>query len=66
MVYLYHWKKIGKNTKDLQEGPIVGEVAGIYIAGGPNFPDDVAKSIAEAIGKMRKSGKLQEIIERWK
>jgi len=66
MVYLYHWKTIGQNTKDLQEGPLVGNVTGIYIASGPNFPDDVAKSIADAIGRMRKSGKLQEIISKWK
>lgn len=65
LVYRYLWKKIGQDTKDLQEGPVVGEVAGIYIAGQPNFPDDVAKSIAAAMEKMRRSGKLKEILNKW-
>ena len=65
MVYRYHWKQIGQNTKDLQEGPVVGEVTGIYIAGAPDFPDEVAKRIADALEKMRKSGKLKEIFNKW-
>lgn len=66
MVYLYYWKKMGFNTKELQEGPMIGEASHIYIAGDLSFPDDVAKSIADAIEKMRKNGKLQAILDKWK
>jgi polar amino acid transport system substrate-binding protein len=66
MVYLYNWKKIGQNTKDLQEGPMIGEASHIYIAANLSFPDDIAKSISDAIDKMRKDGSLQAIINKWK
>lgn len=66
MVYLYNWKKIGQNTKDLQEGPMIGEASHIYIAASLSFPDEIAKSISDAIDKMRKDGSLQAILERWK
>jgi polar amino acid transport system substrate-binding protein len=66
LVYLYNWKKIGQNTKDLQEGPMIGDIAHIYIAGDLNFPDNIAKSIADAIEKMRKDGTIQKILDKWK
>jgi polar amino acid transport system substrate-binding protein len=66
LVYLYNWKKIGQNTKDLQEGPMIGDIAHIYIASDLDFPDDLAKSIADAIEKMRKDGTIQKILDKWK
>ena len=65
LVYLYNWKKIGQNTKDLQEGPRIGDVTHIYVAGDLKFPDDIAKSIADAIDKMRKDGTLQKILDKY-
>lgn len=65
LVYRYHWKKIGALPEVLQEGPVVGNTIGIYIAAGPDFPAPLAKKIADAVEVMRKSGKLQEIIDRW-
>jgi polar amino acid transport system substrate-binding protein len=66
MVFLYTWKQLGKNTKDLQEGPLVGQATHIYIAGDPSFPADVAEKIAKAIEAMHKDGSWQAIIDRWK
>lgn len=65
LVYRYHWKKIGALPEVLQEGPVVGNTVGIHIAAGPDFPATLARKIADAIDAMRKSGKLQEIIDRW-
>ena len=65
VVYLYTWKKMGQKTQDLQEGPMIGEQSHIYVAGDLSFPDDIAKSISDAIDKMKKSGKLQEILDKW-
>jgi ABC-type amino acid transport substrate-binding protein len=65
VVYLYSWKKMGQKTKDLQEGPMIGEQSHIYVAGDLSFPDDIAKSISDAVAKMKKSGKLQEILDKW-
>jgi polar amino acid transport system substrate-binding protein len=66
MVYLYNWKKMGYKTSDLQEGPMIGEASHIYIAGGLDFPDDIALSISAAIDKMQKNGKLKAILDKWK
>ncbi|SDG63198.1 substrate-binding periplasmic protein [Propionivibrio dicarboxylicus] len=65
VVYRYHWRKIGALPEMLQEGPVVGNTIGIYIAAGPDFPAPLARKIADAIDVMRKNGKLQEIIDRW-
>ena len=65
IISLYHWKKLGEDTKKLQPGPVIGDIVRVYIATGLDFPDDVAKSISDAIEKMRNNGKLQEIIDKW-
>ena len=45
---------------------MIGEATHIYIAGDLSFPDDIAKSISNAIDKMKAAGKIQEILDRWK
>lgn len=65
MVYLYNWKKIGKNVNDLQEGIQITELTYSYLAAGLNFPDDVAESIATAIQSMRDDGTFDKIVDKW-
>lgn len=65
-IALYNWKKIGGETSKLQEGLTIGDPTGVYFAAGLHFPDDVAKSIADALEGMRSDGKMKEILDRWK
>ncbi|QTA82326.1 Solute-binding protein family 3 domain-containing protein, MltF-like [Desulfonema limicola] len=65
VITLYSWKEIGQNTKDLQKGPVLGEIKHVFIAAGLNFPDDVAAGIFNAIEKMRNNGELQKIYDKW-
>lgn len=66
LIVFYSWKIIGQKSIDLQVGPAIGDITGVYIAGGLNFPEDVAKSIDNAVQKMKEDGKLQEIYNRWR
>lgn len=66
LICLYNWKRIGQSTKDLQVGPAIGDVIHVYLATGLQFPDDVARSISDAINKMQRNGRLQKIIQKWK
>lgn len=66
LIAFYSWKIIGQKSIDLQTGPAIGDITGVYIAGGLNFPEDVAESIDNAIQKMKEDGKLQEIYNRWR
>ena len=64
-VIRYNWTKLGQNPKDLQQGPLVAPPIPMCIAGDLNFPEDVAKRVSDAVEKMRKVGKVQEILDRW-
>ena len=66
LIVFYSWKIIGQNSIDLQIGPAIGDITGVYIASSLNFPEEVAESIRNAIEQMRKDGKLQEIYNRWR
>lgn len=65
VISLYSWKQIGQNTKNLQQGPAIGEMKHVFIAAGLNFPDDVANSIFNAIEEMKNNGELQKIYDKW-
>ncbi|WP_157810306.1 substrate-binding periplasmic protein [Vibrio sp. HA2012] len=65
VIAMYSWKQIGQNANDLQIGPSIGDVKHVYIATGPNFPDEIAKSIFNAIEQMKKTGELQKIYDKW-
>lgn len=65
LICLYSWKTIGRSIKELQVGPAIGDMTHVYVATGVHFPDDVAKSISDAVDTMRRSGKLKKIIEKW-
>ncbi|PTN33913.1 ABC transporter substrate-binding protein [Desulfonatronum sp. SC1] len=65
-IALYNWKKIGQDTRELLVGPAIGEYTRVYIAASLNFPDEIAKRIADALEKMHSDGKMQEIINRWR
>ncbi len=64
-ILAYSWKQIGENPKDLQLGPVFTETV-IYLGSGLSFPDDVAKSIANAIEQMKENGELQKIFDKWR
>ncbi len=66
LICIYSWGKVGKKTQELQVGPAIGDVTHVFIATGLGFPDDVARSISNAIDKMRRNGKVEEIINKWK
>ncbi|TWI74110.1 ABC-type amino acid transport substrate-binding protein [Desulfobotulus alkaliphilus] len=65
-IAFHNWRKIGEDTSLLQEGLAIGEITRVYIAAGLHFPDATAKKIADALNKMEKDGKLQEILNRWR
>ena len=65
LICLYNWKKIGRRIKELQVGPAVGDMTHVYVATGLQFPDDVARSISDAVDKLRRNGTLKKIIEKW-
>lgn len=65
VIALYSWKQIGQDTKELQSGPSIGDIKHVYIATGLSFPDDIARSIHTAIEKMRDTGELQTIYDKW-
>ena len=65
VISLYYWREIGQDTKDLQQGPAIGEIKHVFIATGLNFPADVANSIFEAVEKIRNNGEIQKIYDKW-
>lgn len=65
-IALYNWRNLGEDTSKLQEGLAVGDVTRVYFAAGLHFPDDVAKTIADALEQMRSNGKMDEILSRWR
>lgn len=66
LIFWYSWKVIKQNPDLVQEGAPIGDITGVYIAGGLNFPNSVARSIYEAVEQMRYDGKLEEILKRWR
>ncbi|MCW7753639.1 transporter substrate-binding domain-containing protein [Desulfobotulus sp. H1] len=65
-IALHNWRQIGQNTQNLQEGIAIGDITRVYIAAGLHFPYDTAKNIADALGRMKQDGKMEEILSRWK
>lgn len=61
----YNWQKIGRKSSEMLEGMPVGDITRVYIAGALHFPEDTAKRIENALEKMRKDGKIQQIINKW-
>lgn len=66
LIFWYSWKVIRQNPDLVQEGAPIGDITGVYIAGGLNFPNSVARSIFDAVEQMKEDGKLEEIIKRWR
>ena len=64
-VDIYNWKQLGFPTQGLQHRYLEGG-GYIYIAGNQSFPKETADKIKMAIDKMRKNGKLEEILARWR
>jgi polar amino acid transport system substrate-binding protein len=65
MVTHYLFGKIGQNPAKLQQGPQLGEVGEIFVAGDLKFPEADAKAIADALDKLRQNGKLNAILKRY-
>jgi polar amino acid transport system substrate-binding protein len=61
----YNWQKIGRKPSEMLEGMNVGDITRVYIAAALHFPDDTANRIENALQKMRKDEKMQQIINKW-
>lgn len=61
----YNWQKIGRKSSEMLEGMPVGDITRVYIAAPLHFPDETAKRIENALEKMRKDGKMQQIMSKW-
>lgn len=62
----YLFAKTGGDVSKLQGGPLLGKPGQIYIAADPKFPAEDAKAIADGLEKLRASGKLAEIIKKYR
>lgn len=65
VIAVYSWKQLGQDTHNLQVGPSIGDIKHVYIAAGPNFPNDIAKRISDAVNIMKDNGELQQIYDKW-
>lgn len=61
----YAWHQIGQEQSNLVSGPNIGDVQFIYLAAAPNFPPELTHQIRLAMTKVKKSGELDEILNRW-
>jgi len=61
----YLWHQIGEKANDLIPGPNIGKPKYIYLAAGLDFPLEIATDIRNAMDKVRASGKLKEILNKW-
>ncbi|MBN4055592.1 transporter substrate-binding domain-containing protein [bacterium AH-315-K03] len=64
-VDIYNWKILGYPSQGLQHRDLEGG-GYVYIAGNLHFPQDIADKIKMALDTMRKNGKLEEILKRWR
>ncbi len=62
----YYWKQLGMNSSGLLIGPSIEETKHVYLSGALDFPMDTAVKIRKAMKKVRKSGKLEEILKKWR
>jgi len=62
----YLYTKIGQDPAQLQYGPDVGDEYHIYIAADLAFSDADAKSIADAVERVRASGELDKILQKYR
>ena len=62
----YLYTKIGQDPAQLQYGPDLGDEYHIYIAADLAFPDADAKSIADAVERVRASGELDKILQKYR
>jgi methyl-accepting chemotaxis protein len=65
LVVRHLFAKIGQNPARLQQGPQLGEVGQIFIAGDVHFPEADAKAIADGLEKLRQNGKMEAILKRY-
>ncbi|HWK45180.1 MAG TPA: transporter substrate-binding domain-containing protein [Stellaceae bacterium] len=62
----YLYAKIGQDPAQLQYGPDLGSEYHIYIAADLAFPEADAKSIADAVARVRASGELDRILQKYR
>lgn len=60
------YKRIGGNLNELHIGPRIGEPMQVYLAGSKRFPAAEAKRIAEEVNRLRASGEISRILERYR
>ncbi len=61
----YVWNKIGQKGDDLIVGPNVGGIKYIFLGAALNFPPELTHQIRTAMEKVRKSGALDKILNKW-
>ncbi len=61
----YAWNQIGEKDDELIVGPNVGEIKYIYLAAALNFPPEITENIRNAMSKVRESGALEAILNKW-
>ena len=62
----YLWKQIGQKDADLIVGPYIGDAKYIYLAASLDFPKELNNMIKKAMDKVRKSGRLEIIMNSWR
>lgn len=60
------WRRIGGKPEEIRIGPKIGAPMQVYFAASPRFPAADAKLIADEVNRLRASGELARILERYR
>jgi uncharacterized protein YdbL (DUF1318 family) len=60
------YKRAGGNLNELRIGPRVGEPMQVYLAASKHFPAADAKLIADEVNRLRASGEINRILDRYR
>lgn len=60
------YQRIGGNLNELHIGPRVGEPMQVYLAASKGFPAADAKLIADEVNRLRASGEINRILDRYR
>lgn len=65
LISRYSWKQLAQPRASLLEGMPVGPPTPVYLAAGPEFPPALSERIQAAMGRLRESGRWQQLMADW-
>jgi polar amino acid transport system substrate-binding protein len=60
------YRQAGFNPDELRRGPKLGQTKVLYIAGSPGFPAELARRIADSVGRLKKDGRIDSMADRYR